>query len=236
MILCAGLGTRMRPLTLERPKPLLEVGGRSMLDHALDRLQEAGITRVMINTHYLASSIEQHVKIRAQTQPALEIITLHEPTLLDTGGGVKNALPYFEGRPFFVINADLPWRDEKTPALHALRMAWDEDKMDALLLLMETERARGFQGKGDFVRDTDGRTHRHDVPPPYPYVMLSAHITKPENYEKITESVFSNRIIWDAAEAKGRLYGIIHDGTAYHVGTPEDIADAHHRLSSGLGW
>jgi N-acetyl-alpha-D-muramate 1-phosphate uridylyltransferase len=246
MVLAAGLGQRMRPLTLELPKPLLQVGDRTMLDAALDRLAAAGIRRAVVNTHYLAEKIEAHLK----TRRGIETIISHEAELLDTGGGIKNALAHFGGKPFFALNADLPWTEGKTPALARMAAAWDPTKMDALLLLMPTEKARGFGARGergqraqsetgirgDFIMNADGKLHRLDAHPPYPYVMLSAQILKPELFETMQENIFSNNLIWDRAENAGRLYGLVHDGACYHVGTPSDLAEANRLLASGQGW
>jgi MurNAc alpha-1-phosphate uridylyltransferase len=232
MILAAGYGKRMQPLTLTKPKPLQLVGDRTMLDYALDKLVGVGTQRAVVNTFYLAEQIEEHLRHRKD----IEIIISRETELLDTGGGVKNALRYFDDQPFFVLNADLPWMDGPTPSLMRMAEMWDAAKMDALLLLMPTLRARGFPPKGSFALDAEGRVHRHNIQPPFPYVMISAQILKPELFAKTSERIFSNNIIWDDAEARGKLCGIEHDGTCYHVGTSEDLAQANDLLSSGQGW
>ena len=232
MILAAGLGTRMRPLTLEKPKPLLDVGGRTMLDSALDRLMEHGTRRVVVNSFYLAEQIETHLAARRD----LEIILSPETELLDTGGGVKKALRHFGEKPFFVLNADLPWLDSGIPALRRLEAAWDPARMDILLLLMQTAKAHGFGPDGDFALAADGRVHRRNIPPPRPYVMLSAHITRPELFAGVADKVFSNNVLWNAAEARDRLYGLEHTGACYHVGTPDDLRQANALLESGQGW
>ena len=232
MVLAAGFGMRMRPLTLTKPKPLLEVGGRTMLDRALDSLVQQGIKRAVVNTHYLGEQIVAHLKTRKD----IEIILSHESEILDTGGGIKNALVHFDGQPFFALNADLPWTDDSTPALQRMAALWNPDKMDALLLLMKTARARGFESKGDFALDVDGKARRKDVASPRPYVMLSAQILKPELFAHLDEKVFSNNLIWNGAEEKTRLYGIEHTGTCYHVGTPEDWQQANELLANGQGW
>jgi MurNAc alpha-1-phosphate uridylyltransferase len=231
MILAAGLGLRMRPLTLETPKPLLKVGGRTMLDHAIDKLIATSITRVVVNCFHLADQIEAHLKSRND----IEIIISRETELLDTGGGIKHALRYFD-KPFFALNADLPWMDGATPSLQRMAQTWDAAKMDSLLLLMPTSKARGFEAKGDFALEKDGRVWRKDLPPPRPYVWISAQIIKPELFGQIPDKVFSNNVIWNDAEARNKLYGIAHEGTCYHVGTPEDLAKANELLASGKGW
>jgi MurNAc alpha-1-phosphate uridylyltransferase len=232
MILAAGLGARMRPLTLKKPKPLHEVGGRTMLDHALDKLKAVGIKRAVVNTFYLAEQIEAHLAQRRD----MEIIISRESDLLDTGGGIKNALRHFEDKPFFALNADLPWFDGISPSLQKMANAWDPARMDALLLLMPTERARGFSPNGDFMMEANGRVWRKDTLPPRSYVWISAQILKPALFDEIPEKVFSNNLIWNRAETRSKLHGILHDGTCYHVGTPEDFAEANRLLADGTGW
>ena len=232
MVLAAGHGMRMRPLTLTKPKPLHEVGGRTMLDLALDRLLAFGIRRAIVNTHHLAEQIAAHCTKRTD----MEIVISHEAELLDTGGGIKNVLPEFGDLPFFALNADLPWMDGAEPSLARMAKAWNPAAMDALLLVMPTKKARGFESKGDFILEHDGKIRRKDVPPPRPYVMLSAQILKPESFVGRTEKFFSNNLIWNEAESKGRLYGVEHKGTCYHVGTPEDWKCANELLASGAGW
>jgi MurNAc alpha-1-phosphate uridylyltransferase len=231
MILAAGRGERMRPLSLQKPKPLLEVGGRTMLDHALDKLIGAGIKRVVVNAFYLAEQIEAHCAKRRD----IEIIISHETELLDTGGGIKNALRHFDA-PFFALNADLPWMDGTAPSLPGMQEMWDAEKMDTLLLLMPTSKARGFEPKGDFALDKDGRAWRKSLNPPRPYVCLGAQIVKPELFEKIPDKIFSNNKIWNDAEARGKLFGFTHTGNCYHVGTPEDLVEANRLLASDKGW
>ncbi|MBV8060294.1 MAG: nucleotidyltransferase family protein [Alphaproteobacteria bacterium] len=232
MVLAAGMGMRMRPLTLQKPKPLLTINGRTMLDLAIDHLVAFGIQRVVVNCFYLGEQIEAHMATRRD----VEIITLHETELLDTGGGVRNALPHFGGLPFFSLNADLPWIEGPAPTLARLADFWDPAHMDAALLMMPTVKACGFGAKGDFNLAPDGRLSRHDSTPPYSHVWISAQILKPENYDPITDRVFSNNRVWDIAEQHGRLYGLEHDGTCYHVDTPEKWEDANARLMDGRGW
>lgn len=238
MVLAAGLGVRMHPLTLSKPKPLLEVGGRTMLDRALDKLVDIGIRRAVVNTFYLAEQIEAHLARRYD----IEIIISRETELLDTGGGIKNALHHFDGLPFFALNADLPWTDGSMSALARMKRAWNPEKMDALLLLMPTAKARGFApaggtAAGDFAMDADGHVYRQGVMPPRPYVWISAQILKPHLYESGPSiKSFSNNLIWNAAEIMHTLYGIEHDGSCYHAGTPGDLAQANALLASGQGW
>ncbi len=238
MVLAAGMGMRMRPLSLTRPKPLLEVGGKAMLDHAIDRLKEVGARRVVVNAFWLAEQIEAHSAKRGD----IKIAVSQETELLDTGGGVKNALALLDvgDRPFFVLNSDLPWFDAPSPALPSLRRmaeAWDPERMDALLLVMPIGKALGFSGKGDFMQEKDGRLWRKDAPFPRSHVFVSAQIVKPELFraEKYGK-VFSSNAIWNDLEAAGRLYGVSHEGSCYHVGTPEDLVKANSSLESGRGW
>jgi MurNAc alpha-1-phosphate uridylyltransferase len=231
MILAAGRGERMRPLSLQKPKPLLEIGGRAMLDHALDKLVATGIKRAVVNAFYLAEQIEEHCAKHRD----IEIIISREDELLDTGGGIKNALRAFDA-PFFALNADLPWMDGAQQGLQRMKEVWDPAKMDALLLLMPTNKARGFEARGDFALEKDGRVWRKDLPVPRPYVWISAQILKPELFAKISDKVFSNNRIWDDAEARGKLFGITHIGSCYHVGTPRDLTKANELLASGKGW
>jgi len=233
MVLAAGLGTRMRPMTLTKPKPLQTVGGQTMLDQALDKLVEAGIERAVVNTFYLAEQIEAHLSNRKD----IEIIISREDELLDTGGGIAKVLHHFDGKPFFSLNADLPWIDGDEPSLSRMINKWNPEIMDVLLLLMRTDKARGFDSsKGDFALEQDGRAWRKNLPAPRPYVCIGAQILKPELFANPPAKAFSNNIVWNAAEEKGRLYGTEHLGTCYHVGTPEDWQAANELLKSGKGW
>jgi MurNAc alpha-1-phosphate uridylyltransferase len=235
MVLAAGMGQRMRPLTLERPKPLLEVGGRTMLDIVLDRLKDFGIQRVVVNAHYMPDKIEAHVKARRD----LSLIVSKEADLLDTGGGVKHALAHLGDDPIFIVNSDLPWQDGATPALARLANMFDVEKMDALLLVagLSNTSTRGFTGaKGDFFLKENGVLHRAGTAAPRPYVFISAQIAKPQLFASVNERVFSNNRIWDEAEKKDRLYGVAHDSACYHVGTPPDLAESNRLLQTGAGW
>lgn len=233
MILAAGLGTRMRPMTLNKPKPLQLVGGRTMLDHALDKLVAAGVRRAVVNTFYLAEQIDAHLKNRRD----IEIVMSRENELLDTGGGIANALPLFGDKPFFALNADLPWIEGPVPSLTRMRQAWDADKMDALLLLMRRDKARGFSpDKGDYAMESGGRIWRRDLPQPRPFVYIGAQIVNPALFAAPPGKVFSNNYVWDIAESRNRLYGVGHDGACYHIGTPEDWRIANDLLASGQGW
>jgi MurNAc alpha-1-phosphate uridylyltransferase len=224
MVLAAGLGERMRPLTQTTPKPLLEVGGQTMLDHALNRLEDAGVTDVVVNTHWLAEKIENHLKGRKGQR--IEIS--REEKLLETGGGVNEALSLLANAPFYVINADIVWRDGTVPALHRLAREWDGDSMDALLLLAATVRSTGYDGSGDFLMDSAGGLTRRPERTVAPFVFTGVQIVHPRLFLGEPNDAFSINMLYDRILKKGRLSGIVHDGDWYHVGTPDaiDTADA----------
>ncbi len=231
MVLAAGYGKRMRPLTVTVPKPLLTVGGRTMLDCVFDKLKAVGVANIVVNAGYLGAQIIAHCQQRIDL-PGLQISYEAEP--LETGGGVKKALPLLGRNPFFVINADLPWTDGATPALARLRATCNPDAMDMLLLTMPLEQANGFE-KGDFLLQEDGRLRRHVVAEK-PDVFIGAMIAKPALFAGIAADSFSNNLLFDAAEAACRLYGLQHDGTCYHVGTPADLKRANQLLTDNRGW
>ncbi len=228
MVLAAGLGTRMRPLTLTRPKPLLEVAGRTMLDHALDRLAAAGITDAVVNCHYLGEMIRDHVTKRP---PPPRITLSEEPEVLDTGGGVRRALPWLGEAPIFVMNSDVVWRDGAVPALDRMAAAWDGERMDALLLMVPHARAVGHSGAGDgsLVGDDEAAARllrlRAAGSSSAPLVYMGTQIVEPTLYREAPDGAFSNRWIWDRAAVTGRLFGLVHDGVWFHVGTPDALAE-----------
>lgn len=221
MILAAGLGTRMRPLTLTTPKPLIMARGKTLLDHALDELLAAGIQRAVVNVHYLADAIEAHVAARHDLHIT---ISDERAQLLETGGGVRKALPLL-GDVFAVLNADNIWRAHGTAALAQLLPHWDAEKMDALLLLTLRSSAIGYSRAGDFELAADGRlARRRDETAPYVYA--SIQIAKAHMFAALPEGPVSTNIAWDAALARGRLYGHVFDGVWCDIGTPESIAMA----------
>ena len=219
MVLAAGLGLRMRPLTLSRPKPLLTIAGRTLLDHALDRLAESGVETAVVNTHYLGGMIADHLASRSV--PA--IVVSPEPEALETGGGIKRALGHFGAVPFVVANADILWRDGPVPAIRRLAAAWDDARMDALLLLMPVAGAHGYDGPGDFLLEASGRLTRRAPEATAPLVFAGVHLTHPRLYADTPEGPFSCNLVWNRAQAQGRLFGLIHDGSWFHVGTPEAL-------------
>lgn len=214
MLFAAGLGTRMRPLTDIRPKPLIPVAGRPLIDHALALAEAAGLTRIVANSHYLPEQIEAHLAPRG-------IPVSHEaPVLLDTGGGLRRALPLLDGDPVMTLNTDAVWTGGNP--LAQLLSAWDPARMDGLLLLLPVSQAKGHAGTGDFLMDDDGRLQRAQGRPGPVY--LGAQILRTGGLAKIADDVFSLNLLWDQMIAAGRLHGVIHDGGWCDVGRPESIA------------
>lgn len=215
MVLAAGLGERMRPLTDTCPKPLLKVADRTLLDHTLDRLESAGITDVVVNTHYLGEMIADHVSHRKTPR-----ITLSpELDRLETGGGVKKALAHFQGDPFVVANSDTLLLNGPFNALKSMMAIWAPEKMDALLLLHSTVEAFGYEGKGDFLAEADGQLTRRPELELAPWLFTGVQILNPALFEGTPDGPFSLNLIYDKALESGRLFGIVHDGEWFHVGT-----------------
>tara|TARA_B100001123_G_scaffold22212_1_gene24273 strand:- start:584 stop:1339 length:756 start_codon:yes stop_codon:yes gene_type:complete len=219
IVLAAGLGQRMRPVTLTTPKSLIKVGGRTMLDQALDRLQEVGVDRVVVNTHWLRRKVELH--LRTRDTPKIKISP--EVRLLETGGGVAKALPILGADPFFIVNADSVWRDGTKPALYRLAQGWDRDEMDALLLLVPMVRPVGYSGKGDFFMDSLGRLKRRPEREVAPFVFGGVQIVHPRIFDLAPTPPFSMNVLYDRLIKKDRLYGLVHDAGWYHVGTPHEL-------------
>ena len=228
MVLAAGLGMRMRPLTDTRPKPLIEVRGRALIDYAFDRLRAAGVRKAVVNVHYLADQIIAWSK--RQTSPVIEISD-ERAEILDTGGGIALALPRLGREPFFVLNSDSFWIDGKLPALRRLRAAWDADRMDCLLLLCPLERTVGYDGKGDFAMGPDGRLARRKDSAATALVYAGCYLVDPRLFRDAPAGKFSMNLLWDRTIARGRLFGLVHDGKWIHVGTPEAIAGAEAALA-----
>ncbi len=224
MILAAGMGKRMRPLTDERPKPMIEVAGKCLIDHALDRLAEAGIGRAVVNLHYMADILEAHLKARAG---APEILFSDERgALLDTGGGVKQALPLLGEGAIFVLNSDMIWLDGKQNTLTRMTAAWRADAMDALMLMVPRESATGYDGQGDFHMDSDQRLTRRGARDSADYIYGGMHILHPRLLEGFDDAAFSLNRAWDRALESGRLFGMSHTGAWIHVVTPAGVSDA----------
>ena len=223
MVLAAGLGERMRPLTAIRPKPLIEVAGKALIDHMLDRLAGAGVETAVVNVHYLAEQIERH--LAARTAPRI-VISDERAALLDTGGGVVKALPQLGNAPFYHCNADTIWIDGVTPNLTRLADAFDPGAMDALLLLASTSGSIGYGGRGDFTMSADGRLTRRAERGVTPFVYAGAAILAPALLKDAPRGAFSLNRLFDRAIDNGRLYGLRLDGVWMHVGTPDAIAQA----------
>jgi len=231
MLLAAGLGKRMRPLTATRPKPLVEVAGRSLLDHALDRVRAAGIGRVVVNVHYLADALEAHVRRHAQ---GLDIeISDERGELLETGGGVVHALPLLGDRPFYVINTDNFWVDGPVDTLRLLANSWDEARMDALLLVVPLARATAHGGQGDFHMNAEGRLARRQPRRVAPFVYTGIQLVSPRLLADAPAGSFSMNLLWNRAIAAGRAFGVVHQGLWCDVGTPAAIAVAEEMLKGG---
>ncbi len=226
LVLAAGLGTRMRPLTDDRPKALVEVGGRAMIDHVLDRLGAGGVETAVVNVHAFADRLEAHLAGRAA--PRIRISD-ERACLLETGGGLKKARPLLGDDPVFVANTDSVWLEDGRPAVETLAGAWDPAKMDVLLLLARLGQSSGFDGPGDFTMDDDGRlAFREGETAPYAYMGL--HIAKPQIVDAETDEAFSLAPIWRRLADEGRLYGAVLDGFWMHVGDPAAREAAEARL------
>lgn len=221
MVMAAGLGKRMRPLTASRPKPLVKVAGQTLLDHSLDHLRRAGIRRAVVNVHYLAGSIEAHLKHRGK---GLDIMISDErDLLLETGGGVVRAMPLIDRDSFFVVNSDNLWVDGPTDSLRLLAERWDDDVMDGLLLLVPLARANCHRGQGDFHMDPDGGLSRRRATRVAPFVYTGIQLVSRRLFADAPTGPFSTNILWDRAIAAGRLYGLSHPGLWFDVGTPEAV-------------
>ena len=220
MVLAAGLGTRMRPLTLELPKPLVKVAGRTLLDWTLDAAAAAGVAKAVINVHHMGDKIITHTAHRLR--PAI-LISDETERLLDTGGGIVKALPFLGDAPFFVFNGDGIFTDGATPLLRRLSDAWDPDQLDILMLVHPRESAHGFDGAGDFFLSGDGRLHRRGQTANAPFVYAGAYIMHPRVLAGEPAEPFSMNRIWDKAIAADRMSALVHDGAWFHVGTPEAV-------------
>jgi MurNAc alpha-1-phosphate uridylyltransferase len=221
MVLAAGLGKRMRPLTATRPKPLVEVAGKALLDHALDRLRAAGVKRAVVNVHYLADALEAHVSHRVQ---GIEIaISDERAQLLETGGGLVHALPLIGDDPFLVVNSDNLWVDGPADSIRSLAARWNDAEMDALLLLVPLARANCHNGKGDFHMDGAGRLSRRKPGRVAPFVFTGVQIVSKRLFEGAKAEPFSLNILWDRAIAAGRAFGLVHNGLWFDVGTPPAV-------------
>lgn len=230
MVMAAGLGKRMRPLTATRPKPLVEVAGRMLIDHCLDRLRSAGVKRAVVNVHYLADALEAHLKA---TSSGIEIIISDErDQLLETGGGLVRALPLIDADPFLVVNSDNLWINGPVDSLQLLASTWDDARMDALLLLVPLARANCHGGQGDFHMDAAGTLRRKKPGTVAPFVYTGIQmISKRLLAGDMPEGPFSTNILWDSAIAAGRCFGAVHQGLWFDVGTPANVKRTEELLS-----
>jgi MurNAc alpha-1-phosphate uridylyltransferase len=229
MVLCAGLGTRMAPAKNGLPKPLVELQGKALLDHVLDRLAAAGVARVIVNVHHKADLIEQH--LAGRRVPRIEISD-ERAALLDTGGSVKKALPKLGASAFVVHNADSVWMEGVGSNLARLAAAWDDTAMDCLLMLALASSSHGYQGRGDFALASDGRIRRRRVEQEMvPFAFTGVSIAHPRLFDGSPEGAFSLNKVWSRAIEAGRAYGVRMDGVWMHVGTPAALAEAEQCLS-----
>ena len=228
MVMAAGLGTRMRPLTLNRPKPLVQVANKALIDHCLDKLREAGIRDVVVNVHYLPDMIRAHLAANAHD---LNIsISDESAMLLETGGGLVKALPLLPADPFYCINSDNIWTDAHENALLSLADAWDNEKMDGLLLIVPHGNAFNHNGAGDFFLEADGKLRRRGDNPAAPYIYTGIQLISHRLLIDPPSGAFSTNVFWNRAIACGRLYGAVHLGEWFDIGSPAAIAPAEAKL------
>ena len=231
MVLGAGQSTRMRPLTNELPKPLVQLRDKALIDHVLDRLVDAGVETVIVNVHYFADKLESHLAGRGS--PRIEISDERE-ALLDTGGGVKKALPRLGGDAFFVHNSDSVWIETDGANLERMATVWDSDKMDALLLLAMVTTSIGYHGRGDFAMAPGGLINRRGDREMVPFVFAGVSIMHPRLFANSPDGAFSLNLLWDRAMEQDRLYGIRQEGTWMHVGMPSALIEAEAALELGI--
>src|SRR3954452_18087012 len=221
MIMAAGLGKRMRPLTATRPKPLIEVGGKALLDHVLEKLRVAGVRKIVVNVHYLAEALEAHLMSRDH---GLEVVISDERRLLmETGGGLVRAEPLIDSDPFLALNSDNLWIDGPADTLKLLASQWDGPRMDALLLLVPQARALNHTGLGDFHMDRAGRIRRRDKSRVAPFVFTGIQIVSKRLLREPPAGPFSTNLLWNRAIEEGRCFGAVHQGLWFDVGTPQSI-------------
>jgi len=232
MVMAAGIGKRMRPLTATRPKPLVKVAGRALLDHVFDRLRAAGVERAVVNVHYLADALEAHLANRVS---GIEVIVSDERgRLMETGGGLVQARALLGADPFLVVNSDNLWLDGPIDAIRMLAARWNDAEMDALLLLVPLARAHNHGGQGDFHLDRNGRiTKRRQHGRLAPFVYTGIQIMSPRLIADWPEGPFSTMLFWERAISAGRAFGLVHQGLWFDVGTPAAISRTETLLADG---
>jgi aminoglycoside/choline kinase family phosphotransferase len=231
MVLAAGFGTRLRPLTDTVPKPMVRVAGKPMIDTVIERLGAIGVQEIVVNTHHLAEVIESHLKVRQKPR----IVFSREEEILETGGGIKKALPLLGAEPFYAINGKIIWLNGKTDALVRLAEVWNDEDMDGLLLLQPTTSAIGYDGPGDFFIDQVGRIRRRREWEVAPFVYAGIQILHPRLFAGAPDGAFSLNVLYDRAIEAGRLFGIRHDGEWFHVSTVKQLAEVEARIARGGG-
>ncbi len=225
-ILAAGFGKRLRPYTDEYPKPMVQVGGETLIDHTINHLRRAGITEITINTHYKAEKLHAHLKTRTD----IHLKISHEETILDTGGGIKNALENFNDEDFYVLSGDGLWSDGSgEPALKRLENFWDPEKMDILMLLQPVNTMKTTKGVGDYDLDKNGQAVRSKTQNGA-YMFTSIRINRADIFKHTPNEPFSYLTLMDRAEASGRLFGLVHDGDWHHISTPDDLNSVKEQL------
>ena len=226
MIFAAGFGLRMRPITDRVPKPMIRVAGKPLIDHALDQARDAGLSRIVVNTHHLADQIEAHVSGMADVEPVRE-----HPQILDTGGGLRNALPLLGTGPVFTLNSDYVWSGSNP--LRLLGQAWDPARMDGLMLMLPADRATGYRGPGDLCLAESGLLELPERNGPPAMVYAGAQIIRTDGLSDVRDEVFSVSLLWQKMLARNRLFGIVYTGVWVEVGYPESVELAEAVLASG---
>ncbi|MGH6829403.1 MAG: nucleotidyltransferase family protein [Rhizomicrobium sp.] len=233
MVMAAGLGLRMRPLTSERPKPLIEVGGKALIDHSLDRLVAAGVEMAVVNLHYKPEMLRAHLAGRRDIEVRY---SMEDGKPLDTGGGAVKALSHFNGEPFFILNSDSIWTEGYNSALATMTKVWDDARMDGLLLLAPMVTALGYEGwRGDFRLSSTGQVSRRAGRTISPFAFPGVQIAHPRLFADPPGPVFSTNVVWDRAIARRRLHGVRLEGTWLHVGSPKALGQAEAFLAGRRG-
>lgn len=230
MVMAAGLGTRMRPLTDDKPKPLVKVAGKAMIDHCFDKLEEAEVEKVIVNVHYFPELLEAHV--RSADYPFEFLISDERSELMETGGGLVQAQSLIRDQPFFCINSDNLWSDGTPTSLEKLSGRWNDTEMDALLLIVPHSGARNYKGTGDFLLDDEGRITRKIPDGEAPYIYTGIQLISKRLLRDAPDGPFSTMKLWERAIAEKRLFGLVHTGEWYEVGSPEAIAPTEAALAS----